>query len=59
MIEVERDDFVKDSPENPWSELFGEFSDAIRVVIGERNYSNIVVTFSTTGASKEQPWSLS
>lgn len=49
-IEVRRDDFVKNSPENPWSEVFPEFSNAIKALLGERNHSNIVATFSTTGA---------
>ncbi len=49
-LEVRRDDFVKGSPENPWSEVFGEFSTQIKEHIGEQNHSNIVASFSTTGA---------
>ena len=48
-IVVRRDDFVKGSPENPWSEVFGEFSAQIKKHIGEVNHSNIVASFSTTG----------
>jgi len=49
-IEVRRDDFFKGSPENPWAEVFGEFSAGIRRHIGEENHANIVASFSTTGA---------
>ena len=49
-VVVRRDDFVKMSPENPWNEVFGEFSAQIKKHIGEENHSNIVVSFSTTGA---------
>jgi Domain of unknown function (DUF4419) len=48
-ITVRRDEFVKGSPENPWSEVLGEFSAQIKKHIGELNHSNIVVAFSTTG----------
>jgi len=48
-IEVRRDDFVKGSPENPWSEVFGEFSKAIRQHIGDATHNLLVPTFSTTG----------
>jgi hypothetical protein len=48
-IIVERHDFIKGSPENPWSEVFDEFSRCIRKKIGEDNHSQIVVDFSTTG----------
>jgi hypothetical protein len=40
---------VKGSSENPWSELFAEFSAKIKEHIGEVNHSNIVASFSTTG----------
>jgi hypothetical protein len=47
-IRVRRDDFVKGSPENPWSEVFNEFS----VQIGDHVGASIelfVPSFSTTG----------
>jgi len=44
-----RDDFVKGTPENPWAEVFAEFSQAIRKHIGE-SHSLIVADFSTTGS---------
>jgi hypothetical protein len=49
-LSVRRDDFVKGSPENPWSDVLGEFSVQIKEHIGDENHSNIVASFSTTGA---------
>jgi hypothetical protein len=48
-IKVRRDDFIKGSPENPWQEVFGEFSEQIRQYIGQ-SHDLIVANFSTTGA---------
>jgi hypothetical protein len=48
-IVVRRDDFVKGSPENPWPEVFGEFSAAIRSHIADEAHGLIVADFSTTG----------
>lgn len=48
QLVVERDDFVKGSPENPWAGVFAEFSKAIRVHIGD-THDLIVADFSTTG----------
>src|SRR5262245_38294275 len=47
-IVVRRDDFVKGSPENPWPEVFAEFSAAIREHIGDA-HQLVVADFSTTG----------
>jgi hypothetical protein len=47
-IEVRRDDFVKGSPENPWAEVFNEFSMQIRDHIGPK-IDLFVPGFSTTG----------
>lgn len=47
---VHRDEFVKGSLESPWNEVFEEFSTQIKKHIGEENHSNIVASFSTTGA---------
>ncbi len=47
-VVVRRDDFVKGSPENPWPEVFGEFSAAIRDHVGDA-HALIVADFSTTG----------
>jgi hypothetical protein len=49
-IVIRRDDFVKDSPANPWGEVLGAFSEEIRKRIGDVNHDNIVAAFSTTGA---------
>jgi len=48
-LHVRRDDFAKGSLENPWDEVFGEFSTQIKEHIGDENHGNIVVSFSTTG----------
>jgi hypothetical protein len=48
QIAVRRDDFVKGSPENPWPEVFAEFSAAIQGHIGDA-HDLVVVDFSTTG----------
>ena len=37
-IQIRRDDFIKGSPENPWSEVFTDFSEAIRAKIGDDNH---------------------
>ena len=34
QIDVRRDDFVKGSPENPWPEVFAEFSTKVRDHVG-------------------------
>jgi Domain of unknown function (DUF4419) len=52
LIEVRRDDFVKGSPENPWPEVWPEFSSAIRKAIGPEIHSFIVSDFSTTGKTE-------
>lgn len=49
-LEVIRDDFIKGSLENPWENVFDEFSTHIRKEIGESNHELIVPRFSTTGA---------
>jgi hypothetical protein len=47
-IEVRRDDFIKGSPENAWSEVFDEFSAQIRDHIGPE-IDLFLPAFSTTG----------
>jgi len=47
---VRRDDFVLGSFENPWEEVFTEFSGQIRSHITPHSYDLIVSNFSTTGA---------
>jgi hypothetical protein len=48
-IVVRRDDFTKGSPENPWAEVFGEFTTVIREHIGEATHDLLLPAFSTTG----------
>jgi hypothetical protein len=52
-IEVRRDDFVKGSPENPWEEAFGEFSNQIREHIGQEMHNLLLPRFSTTGRREQ------
>ncbi len=47
-IHVRRDDFIKGSPENPWSEVLDEFSTQIREHVGPK-IDVFVPAFSTTG----------
>lgn len=47
-LQVRRDDFVSGSPDNPWPEVFSEFSRQIQGHIGEL-HGRIVADFSTTG----------
>ena len=46
---VRRDGFIKGSLENPWENVFDEFSTHIRREIGDTNHELIVSQFSTTG----------
>ena len=46
---VRRDGFIKGSLENPWENVFDEFSTHIRREIGKTNHELIVSQFSTTG----------
>jgi hypothetical protein len=50
---VERDDLVKGSPENPWPEVFREFTGQIRSHIGEETHDLLQPTFSTTGETEK------
>ncbi|MFT3880379.1 MAG: DUF4419 domain-containing protein [Gemmatales bacterium] len=46
---VRRDDFIKGSPENPWGEVFPEFTRQIREHVGDDTHDFFVANFSTTG----------
>lgn len=48
-LSVQRDDFVKGSPENPWGEVFPEFTRQIREHVGDITHDFFVASFSTTG----------
>jgi hypothetical protein len=52
VLEVRRDDFRRGSPENPWPEVFGEFSAQIREHIGPK-HDLFVASFSTTGPTEK------
>lgn len=52
-IQVRRDDFCKGSPENPWPEVFDEFSQSIRGHIGVATHDLLLPGFSTTGAAEK------
>ena len=49
MLTVRRDYFTKGSPDNPWPEVFGEFSEQIRKNIGHKLHDLLSPSFSTTG----------
>jgi hypothetical protein len=51
QIEVQRDDFVKGSPENPWGEVINGLSSQIREHIGS-THGLFVPQFSTTGPTE-------
>jgi hypothetical protein len=51
-IQVRRDDFVRGSPENPWAEVWPEFSKQIKQVIGPESHALILSDFSTTGPTE-------
>ncbi len=50
-IQVERDDIHKGSPENPWSDVIHQFSEAIRERLGS-TYERLIADFSTTGPTE-------
>lgn len=52
LIRVRRDDFVKGSPENPWAQVWSEFSKEIEKVLGHETHSLILNDFSTTGPTE-------
>jgi hypothetical protein len=49
---VRRDDFIKGSPENPWPEVFGEFSSRIREHIEAATHDLLQPDFSATGTAE-------
>ena len=52
-IVVERDDFVKGDPKNPWPEVFDEFSEQIREHIGDETHNLLTPEFTTTGPNEK------
>lgn len=51
-LEVQRNNFIKGSPENPWAEVFPEFTEQIRGHVGDATHHFFVANFSTTGAAE-------
>jgi hypothetical protein len=48
-IKVINGTFFKGSLENPWEDVFGDFSRQIKRHIGAENHANLIASFSTTG----------
>jgi hypothetical protein len=58
VLTVRRDDFIKGSPENPWAEVFPEFTRQIRDHIGRSTHDFFTPCFSTTGATEKAAFEL-
>ena len=52
-IIVRRDDFVKSSPDNPWPEVFDQFSEQIRKHVGDKTHALLTPEFSTTSPTEK------
>jgi hypothetical protein len=52
-IKVQRDHFVKGSPDNDWPGAFGEFGDQIGERIGKEKLALLRSNFSTTGVTEK------
>ena len=48
-IILDRGDFVKCSPKNPWGDVLDLFSEGIRRNVGDKTHDLLTPTFSTTG----------
>ena len=48
-ILLDRGDFVKGSPKNPWGDVLDLFSEGIRRNVGDKTHDLLTPTFSTTG----------
>jgi hypothetical protein len=57
-IVVRRDDFVRGLPQNPWPEVFAEFSERIKIHIGTK-HAIFVESFSTTGPIEKAAFEIS
>jgi hypothetical protein len=51
-LTVRRDDFLRGSPENPWTEVWPAFCEQIRQHIGTETHRLVVCDFSTTGPTE-------
>ena len=47
-LTIQRDDFVKASPDNPWPDVFDE-SEQIRQYVGAGTHNLLTPEFTTTG----------
>ena len=53
-LSVRRDDFVNGAdPNNPWPEVFAEFSEQIRQHIGAESHDLLTPEFTTTGPNEK------
>ena len=52
-LSVRRDDFVKGDPNNPWPEVFDEFSEQIRQHVGPETHDLLSPDFTTTGPNEK------
>lgn len=48
-IAIYRPDFVVGNPDNDWPAAFGDFSDALRKALGDKNHGRFTAEFSTSG----------
>jgi hypothetical protein len=55
---VDRPDFVRGSPENPWPEVFRAFSDLVRGMAKPEGYGLLVERFSTTGPVEQAAYEI-
>ena len=52
-LTVRRNDFIKGDPNNPWPEVFNEFSEQIRQFFGAETHDLLTPDFTTTGPNEK------
>jgi hypothetical protein len=52
-LTVRKDDFIKGSPNNPWPDVFDEFSEQIRQHVGAETHDLLTPEFTTTGPNEK------
>ena len=52
VLKIQRDDFVKGKPDNPWPEVFEVFSEQIREHVGPETHDLLTPDFTTTGPNE-------
>ena len=50
---VRKDDFIKGNPNNPWPDVFDEFSEQIRQHVGAETHDLLTPEFTTTGPNEK------